>query len=245
MRYQLFHEFAHRYDLHTTFDHYQHDHAFVLNLARKYPSPRLLDAACGTGTLLRKARVEGIDAAGFDASPEMIAVCDQHLGPGTAWVLRMEEFSDEGAYDVVSCLSWSLNYLPNEEVVLDVLSRFHRALRPGGSVVLQVAHAPNASSEVNEDREIGPTGLPDDILLLCRFSPAEGLPAVLTAEYVYACISARELFYEEHTLLGADAYRIAELSKSAGFDELELFDSWRGEPLRTSVMPFIVGRKGV
>lgn len=241
--YRLFHEFAHRFDLHTPPNHYQHDQFFVLNRVRQYTNGRLLDVGCGTGALLRRARADGISAVGIDASPEMVAECERHLGKGAARVLRMEQLSDTAAYDVISCLSWSLNYLPDEVTIRSTLQRFHRALCSGGTVVLQVAHAAHATGDVFEDREPGQDGSPDDVLLIYQFARAAERNHDLRAQYVYACRSERELVCEEHVLHVADAHSLTRLAAEAGFVKIAVYDSWREEPFARSVTPFVVGRK--
>lgn len=243
MRHKLFHEFAHRYDLHTPISHYQHDQRFVLEETKRYPKPRLLDVGCGTGALLRKARAEGVDAFGVDSSPEMIAECERHLGPGLTRVLAMEYLDDVEAYHVVSCLSWSLNYLSNQTDLEDVLRRFHAALHPGGTLVLQPAHAENATGALNSDREHGPQGQPDDVLFLYRFVGESAANATLTAEYVYACFSEGELLYERHVLNVADVRVVARIASLVGFTNVTLYESWRRDPFNGSPIPFLIARK--
>src|ERR1700712_5355021 len=105
--YRLFHEFAHRYDIHTPPGHYQHDHAFVISEAlRVAPTNcRLLDIGCGTGVFLEAAIAAGIDGHGIDSAPEMIDVAHRRLGDERVRVQRMQEISEEKAYDVICSLS--------------------------------------------------------------------------------------------------------------------------------------------
>jgi len=51
-----------------------------------------------------------------------------------------------------------------------------------------------------------------------------------------------ELLFESHRLHAADARQVAELAASSGFAKIRLFDTWRRDPLKHSVAPFLVGR---
>jgi SAM-dependent methyltransferase len=241
---RLFDELAHRYDLHTPPDHYRHDHAFILEQAAVLGAPcRLLDVGCGTGVLLEKARQAGMHAMGIDASPAMIRVAEARLGKGAAAVRRMQEIDEEDAYDLIVSLSWSLNYCEGPAELLDVLRRIHRALRPGGRILLQVAHAAHVDGKLSEDRESGPGGEPGDVIFLYRFVGLDGQDRPMRAEYVYACKSLNELVYDQHLLHMADANAVAQCARDAGFSGVEIYDSWRRDPFRSSLSPFVSAAK--
>jgi SAM-dependent methyltransferase len=242
MRYALFGQAADRYDWHTPPHHYQHDHAFVLSQLPPTPC-RVLDVGCGTGVFLEKAVTAGVDAVAIDASPEMVTLASRRVGPGRVRVERMQELAEHSAYDGVVSLSWSFNYVRSFREAREVLGRFFDALRPGGRLILQIAHAPNATGALNEDREPGPDGQADDVLFLYRFHPVPGHRGDLRAQYVYGCKSRKELMSEEHRLGAADAYEVAAGAAAAGFHNVEIFDSWRGEPLDKAVSAFLLARR--
>ena len=241
---RLFDEFAHRYDLHTSPDHYRHDHEFVLDLVQQWNGARpLLDVGCGTGVLIEKARRLGLPATGLDASPGMVREAERRLGPDAVALKRMQDLGDDRAYQAIVSLSWTVNYCQGRDELQDVLRRFHRALKPGGGVVLQVAHAANAPKGVLEDREAGPAGEPGDVIFLYHFRQVAGESDTLAAEYVYACKSAGELLHEEHLLHVADARMVAALMQQIGFVGVELYDSYRRDAFEHSVSPFVIGRR--
>lgn len=243
-RHELFGQAAARYDLHTPPHHYRHDHGFVLEEVRGLgPSPRVLDVGCGTGIFLERARALGLNAFGLDVSPEMVAVAEKRLGPGAVRVQRMQDLEEDSAYDALVSLSWSFHYCASTAEARETLSRFLRALRPGGLLLLQTAHAANATGRLLEDREPGPDGTPDDIQFLYRFTSMPGEEPILRAQYVYSCRSLDELLCEEHVLAAADAHLIGELLREVGFQEIRIFDNWRREPLASSVAPFVLGRR--
>ena len=76
------------------------------------------------------------------------------------------------------------------------------------------------------------------VLAQCR-----NILASLRAQYVYGCKSIAELFFEEHRLGAADANEVAALASMTGFEEIELLDSWRGEPFMNSVNVFLLARR--
>ncbi len=241
---QLFDKYAHRYDLHTSPSHYQHDHRLVIDLALERGLPcRMLDVGCGTGVLVKKARDVGIDAIGIDAAPRMVAVARQRLPENAVRVERMQDLAEHERYDLIVCLSWSLHYCADDHELGDILRRMRAALVLGGVVLLQVAHGENVVSEWVEDRETGPTGIPEDVVFRFRFRPGGDRPRRMQADYAYFCGSENEAFSETHTLAVTSASEISEAVARAGFDGVEIWDSWHRDPFATSASPFICGRK--
>jgi SAM-dependent methyltransferase len=233
---KLFHEFAHRYDLHTPPGHYQHDHAFVIKEALGV-SPlncRLLDVGCGTGVFLEAAISAGIDGHGIDASSEMIEVSRRRLGEARARVQRMQDISDKSDYDVVCALSWTIHYCESEEQLEDILIRCRRALRSGGLILLQIANDGCMTGAVNIDREQGPSGEPDDTYFIHRFLPQNDSNHRVLAEYMYTSVALSELLYEQHELLFASPQIIVAALRRSGFLRVSIVDS-------QSISPFVIG----
>jgi SAM-dependent methyltransferase len=234
--YRLFHEFAHRYDLHTPPGHYQHDYAFVIGEAlRVAPANcRLLDIGCGTGVFLEAAIAAGIDAHGIDAAPKMIDIARQRLGNDRVCVRRMQEIADENAYDVVCSLSWAIHYCETEAELDEVTEGCYRASRAGGLLLLQVANDEQMTGAVNVDREPGPSGEPDDTFLIHRFRPLYDFERRVYADYVYVSRTYRELLSEQHELRFANPSIIADALRRAGFQGVSVVDS-------NSISPFVIG----
>lgn len=243
--YELFHRFAERYDLHTPPDHYQHDHLFVLEMAASFGSGcRVLDVGCGTGVLLEKALRAGLRAKGIDSSEAMVDVARSRVGGAAVDVRRMQEIDEACSYDLAVALSWTLNYSAGRDELREVLRRMHRALRPGGRVLLQVAHARNMDCLQMEDHEPGPSGTADDVVFKYRFVPLDPQGSEMRAEYEYSCRSTDERLREDHLLHVTDAYAVAVCVREAGFAAVEIYDSWRRDPFQQSASPFVTGAKG-
>ena len=245
MNYGLFDWAAERYDLHTPPHHYQHDHRFVLEELLDVPAGgRVLDVGCGTGGFLELLQRETeMEAFGIDASEAMVRIARRKIGKARVEVVRMQNLKEKESYDALISLSWSFNYCVSFAEARAVLARFAAALTPGGKIILQVAHAPNATGCLLEDCEIGPNGLADDILFLYRFNCIGGENMTLQADYVYASRSLNELLHETHQLNAADALRVAELAGEVGFEEIQIYDSWQKKRLTGGLSPFIVARR--
>lgn len=237
--FRLFENLAHRYDLHTPAHHYGDDHAFVLETFRP-GGGRILDVGCGTGVFVEKALAAGFDAQGIDIAEGMIRQAAAKVGPERVAVGAMEDIIDEAAFDGLCALSWVINYAEDAEAACAILAGFKRAMRPGARLVLQTAHAPNMTGEVLEDREPGPDGQEDDIAFLFQFT-ARG-PDRALARYVYAAKSLGELACEDHALAIADANLLARLCGDVGFTAVQVFGSWRRDPLGASINPWVVAK---
>lgn len=234
--YRLFHEFAHRYDVHTPPGHYQHDHAFVIREALRIAPEncRLLDVGCGTGVFLEAAISAGIDGYGLDAAPEMIDVARRRLGDHRVRIQRMQEISEEHLYDVICALSWTIHYSETAVELTSIVERCHRALRARGLLILQVANDEQMMGAVKVDREPTCLGGPDDIFFIHRFRPLHDAEHRVVADYVYASCAYHELLVEQHELRFANALLVADAARSAGFGTVNIINP-------TSISPFVVG----
>jgi SAM-dependent methyltransferase len=234
--YKLFHQFAHRYDLHTPPGHYQHDHAFVIREALRIApaSCRLLDVGCGTGVFLELAIAAGIDGHGIDAAPEMVDVAQRRIGSGRVRVQRMQEISEENAYDVVCSLSWSIHYCETKVDICDLVRSCRRALRRGGLLLLQVANDERMTGAVNVDCEPGPSGEPDDTYFIHRFRPLQDADHRVVANYVYASRAHGEILSEEHELRFANPSMVTGAMLQSGFEEVSTING-------VSISPFVRG----
>jgi len=101
---------------------------------------RLLEVGCGSGVLLELARACGWNVAGVELSADL-AEQARRLNPGVEIFECdvLEQPLPEGAYDAVL----ALDVLEHVLSPRDMLLRLHRALRPGGVILLQT---PNAGS---------------------------------------------------------------------------------------------------
>ena len=89
--------------------------AFEVVIAELEPGARVLDCACGTGTLAAGLALRGFDVSASDASPDMVART-RALGV-RAEVRRWEEL-DGGPFDAVLCVGNSITHAQDRRAAL-------------------------------------------------------------------------------------------------------------------------------
>lgn len=107
----------------------------ILELVRPLRPRRLLDAGCGTGTLLGALARDGIAVAGVDVAPEAVSRC-RSVVPG-ALLVRADAARlpfAAGSFDTALALD-VMEHLPEED---DLPREAFRVLAPGGHLVASV-----------------------------------------------------------------------------------------------------------
>ena len=113
----------------------------LIRTAAPNPGERVLDVACGTGVIARRARQRignNGSVAGLDVNPGMLAVARSATPPELAidWYEADAEAIPlpDNAFDVAVC-QMGLQFISNK---LAALREMHRVLAPGGRLVLNV-----------------------------------------------------------------------------------------------------------
>ncbi len=105
---------------------------------------RMLDLACGTGTLAIEMADQGWDVIGLDRSPAMIRQAQAkveatHLRGSLSFVVEDMRYATHSlpsrSFDLVTCTYDSLNYLTSESDLFDCFRSISDALVPGGLFV--------------------------------------------------------------------------------------------------------------
>jgi SAM-dependent methyltransferase len=96
----------------------------------------LLDVACGTGWHLERFR-ERFDVAGTDRSEAMLAHARRRLPDTELLAADMREFAFGRSFDVVTCLSSSIAWMPDLEGLERAVANMARHTNPGGVVIVE------------------------------------------------------------------------------------------------------------
>jgi 2-polyprenyl-3-methyl-5-hydroxy-6-metoxy-1,4-benzoquinol methylase len=112
------------------------DFGYVLQLLDLHAGTTLCELGCGSGWMTRFAARHGVQAEGYDISPEMIEIAreqaeTEHLDVRFA-AADMEQLDLGRRFD--TCLLYdALHHSPRADLVL---ATAHRALKPGGRLLL-------------------------------------------------------------------------------------------------------------
>lgn len=114
---------------------------FLQQTLDRYGARTVLDTACGTGWHAIALAQKGYQAAGCDASPQMIEQARANAAKAGVKVrfevadfARLDKFSE--TFDAVLCLGNSLPHLLSQEDLVKALGQMRGRLEKGGALIL-------------------------------------------------------------------------------------------------------------
>ena len=105
---------------------------------------RVLDLACGTGSLTRILALRGYDMIGVDQSEDMLMMAQENCGdldlPSPVLLLHqpMQALELYGSVDACVCCLDSVNYVTDPAQLREAFARVHRFLEPGGLFLFDI-----------------------------------------------------------------------------------------------------------
>ncbi|MDQ3648637.1 MAG: class I SAM-dependent methyltransferase [Actinomycetota bacterium] len=153
----------------AAFYSYEHadtvDQRFLAQLARTAEGP-LLEVPCGSGRNLRLLAVHGKRVTGVDIEPAMVAAARQAVADAAGVEVRLGDMRSLSLAERVGLVlvpREAIQLLPSYTDALDALRSFQDLLRPGGTVMLDLAtFAPGATKEQDLHPSYFDPRLPDD-----------------------------------------------------------------------------------
>jgi ubiquinone/menaquinone biosynthesis C-methylase UbiE len=123
--------------------------AAIIDWVGPTPGKRLLDLACGPGTLsylLARAVSPGGEVVGIDLAPGMIELAGREAPSGLALRFELMDMEDlrfpDGSFDAAAC-GHGLQFVPD---LLRALSEARRVIKPGGRLAASVPVDPSQPS---------------------------------------------------------------------------------------------------
>lgn len=141
---QSYQEFAYTYDMFMDNIPYEEWEKYILNILKRenVHSGILLDLGCGTGILTEMLANKGYDMIGIDLSEDMLNVAmDKKYESGNDILYLnqdMREFELYGTVAAVISVCDSLNYILEEEELLQVFKLVNNYLDPSGIFIFDM-----------------------------------------------------------------------------------------------------------
>ena len=136
--------FAAVYELFMDNIPYEEWYRYLADLLQEYGvnDGLILDLGCGTGTLTRLLAAGGYDMIGVDISGEMLEIAMDRQSEGTKEILYLQQdmcdFELYGTVRAVVSICDSMNYLLEEEELVQVFSLVNNYLDPGGIFIFDL-----------------------------------------------------------------------------------------------------------
>ncbi|NIM18129.1 MAG: methyltransferase domain-containing protein [Candidatus Aminicenantes bacterium] len=113
---------------------------FFREIIKRYSIKKCLDCACGPGWHLFMLDNLGIECAGSDLSEEMLSLAKKNL-KGKNIPLKIQDFqklsdSWQETFDLVICMSTSINHMQTDEDVIKALDSMYQQLDEGGILII-------------------------------------------------------------------------------------------------------------
>lgn len=111
---------------------------FVERVVTKYEHPirHVLDLACGTGSIAIPLAAKGYKVTGIDLSEDMLAMSyakSQEAGVTVDWIQQdMLQLELSQQVDTIVCFCDSLNYVTEDEQIIQLFHRIYEQLTPNG-----------------------------------------------------------------------------------------------------------------
>jgi len=204
---------------------------------------RIVDAPCGFGRHAVRLAAWGFEVWGVDVDAELLGEA-RSRADASGVELRLDEGDirslpvPDGWADAVLNLASSIGLFAEEADNDAILAEAHRALRPGGRLLIETSHRDYVVSSMQETEW---SERDDGTLVLQRhtFDPVTGR---LDSDFTIVTADGARL----ERRLRPRRYSLTELTqslRSAGFADIELFGGWRREQAAVNRRCVAVARK--
>ena len=224
--------FAQVYD--TFMDNIDYDgwSAYLIGLLREYGicDGLVLELGCGTGSMTERLAMAGYDMIGSDLSPDMLEIAMEKKdasGLNILYLLQdMREFELYGTVRAIVSVCDSMNYILEEEDLLQVFRLVNNYLDPGGMFIFDL-------NTTKKYRDMGETTIAENreecsFIWENYYYEEEQINEYDLTIFVRGKKGLFHRFHENHYQRGYTLSQIKGCLKEAGMELLEAFEDADG-----------------
>ena len=226
--------------------------AYLTSLLKEYgvEDGILLDLGCGTGSLTELLAQEGYDMIGVDFSEDMLQIAmekREESGLPILYLLQdMREFELYGTVRAVVSICDSMNYITEEEDLLEVFRLVNNYLDPGGIFLFDMNTkykyaeilGDNTIAENREDASFIWDNYYDEEEQINEYDLALFIPEDCQGELLY------RKYEETHYQRAYELETVKRLLEEAGMEFLAVYDAFtREEPKADSQRVYMIARE--
>ena len=194
---------------------------------------RVLDLACGTGTVSRLLSERGCQVTGVDLSQGMLDVARHKADQAHLSIPFYQQDAAEldlagQSFDAVVCLFDSLNYILEPERLQAAFARVSAHLRPGGSFIFDV-NTEVALAEGMFNQSCTRRGEPLHYRWRSTYDAQTRLCTVRMSFSYDPGDGVRQTFTEVHRQRAYGKEELGEWLRAAGFTEVVFYDGYTTE----------------
>lgn len=238
--------FAEVYDLFMDNVPYEEWSRYLISLLKEYQVPEglILELGCGTGKMTRLLSKAGYDMIGVDNSQEMLQKAMEQDHEGILYLCQdMREFELYGTVAAVVGICDSLNYILEEEELLQVFRLVNNYLDPGGVFIFDLNTLYKyrellGESTICENREEG------SFIWENYYDGETGINEYDLTLFIREDSGLYRRYQETHVQRGYPIETVQRLLKKAGMEFVAAFDAFSREaPRADSERVYIVARE--
>lgn len=195
---------------------------------------RVLDLACGTGTVSRMLAARGLYVVGVDLSGRMLDVARQRTIEEGLSIEFVEQDAAElslpgSRFDAAISLFDSLNYILDPDRLAQAFRRVFDHLEPGGSFIFDL-NTDYAFEQGMFNQSCTRRGEPLHYRWRSRYNPETRLCTVNMVFHYDNGSGERETFKEVHRQRAYSKTEVTSMLARAGFEEITIYDAYSTEP---------------
>ncbi|HZK35042.1 MAG TPA: class I SAM-dependent methyltransferase [Bacillota bacterium] len=207
---------------------------------------KIVDLACGTGSITNRLAARGYNMTGVDISQDMLSVAREKArksGLNVPYIHQdIRSLDLHGPLDAVVCMCDGLNYIIKKDALRQVLCKAREYLKPGGVLLFDISSYYKLSQILGNNIIVDTEG--DTNLVWCNsYSDKSQILQMDLTFYVRQGDYFRR-FYETHLQRAYKSKELKNLLVESGFSDIALFSDFGMEaPDNNSQRIFFYARK--